>query len=69
MVASNGLMVDTSKAPSKMVLCMASATMCGKMVECMQATTDLTKSTAREPTPTQTVASTAVSGSTACNTA
>ena len=67
MAASSGPMVDTSKAPSKMELCMALATMCGKMVGCMQAITDSTKSMVKAPTPTQTVASTAVSGSTACS--
>ncbi len=67
LAASSGLMVVTFKDNSKMELCTEEATMCGKMAESMRVTTDLTRNMAKEPIRTQTVASTAASGSMACS--
>ena len=68
MVVSSGPMDDTSKGSSRVESCMAMATMSGKTAVNTKGITDLTRSMVRERTPTQMVASTKVSGRTACST-
>ena len=62
-------MAATSRAASRMELCMATDTMSGKMVASTKATIDSTRSMAKARIHTQTEASTAANGLTACNTA
>ena len=66
--ASSGLTAATSKAPSRMELCMDLVPTYGKMVGSTKATISSTKSTERAPTLIPTVASTVANGSTACST-
>ena len=68
MVVSSGPMDVTSKVSSRAESCMVTETMSGKMVGNTKGITDLTRSMVRERTPTQMVASTKVSGLTACST-
>ena len=67
MVVSNGPMDVTSKVSSRVESCTAMATMSGKTAGNTKGITDLTRSMVRERTPTQMVASTKVSGPTACS--